>query len=83
MTLTCGGKGPCCHVGYSHRHCEHCDLVIDTRQYVAPGYPWFNQYPRVTWGNGTFDTTSHTVIGSASTAGIGIGHACSALPSGA
>lgn len=46
MTLSCGGKGPCCHVGYSHRHCEHCDLVIDTRQYVALVYPWWQQpYP--------------------------------------
>ena len=41
--LTCGGKGPCCHVGYSHRHCEHCDVVIDTRAgwwpYNPPFYP--------------------------------------------
>ena len=30
MTLVCGGRGPCCHVGYAHRHCEHCDMVIPT-----------------------------------------------------
>ena len=28
MSLACGGRGPCCHVGYAHRHCEHCDVVI-------------------------------------------------------
>ena len=30
MSLLCGGRGPCCHVGYAHRHCEHCDVVIPT-----------------------------------------------------
>ena len=30
MSLACGGRGPCCHIGYSHRHCEHCDVVIPT-----------------------------------------------------
>lgn len=30
MSLICGGRGPCCHVSYPHRHCEHCDVVIAT-----------------------------------------------------
>jgi len=30
MSLSCGGRGPCCHVSYAHRHCEHCDVVIPT-----------------------------------------------------
>lgn len=68
MTLSCGGKGPCCHVGYSHRHCEHCDLVIDTRQYVAPIYPLWNQFwyqpvwsqPTYTFGAPVLSTYSVT-----------------------
>jgi hypothetical protein len=51
--LTCGGKGPCCHVGYAHRHCEHCDVVIDTRQpwqWMPPIYPTTVR-PYITWGN--------------------------------
>lgn len=52
--LACGGKGPCCHIGYSHRHCGHCDTVISLVQFnwypyshptVAPTYP--------TWRSGT------------------------------
>jgi hypothetical protein len=52
MSLSCGGRGPCCHVGYAHRHCEHCDMVIAVN--VGPhshgwsgwypygaGYPWY------------------------------------------
>jgi hypothetical protein len=42
MSLTCGGRGPCCHVGYQHRHCEHCDTVIPVA--AVPhihGYPWY------------------------------------------
>ena len=42
--LACGGKGPCCHVGYPHRHCEHCDAVIAT--YWHP----YTQYPQPYWG---------------------------------
>lgn len=48
MSLSCGGRGPCCHIGYAHRHCEHCDVVIATT--VQPHYhgayygnPWWNQ----------------------------------------
>lgn len=37
--LSCGGKGPCCHVAYHHRHCEHCDTVVDLRE---PYYAWPN-----------------------------------------
>lgn len=45
--LTCGGKGPCCHIGYAHRHCEHCDQVISLVQpYVYPTWPaWQPIYP--------------------------------------
>jgi hypothetical protein len=38
--LACGGKGPCCHIGYSHRHCEHCDTVVATVTWVNPIYPY-------------------------------------------
>ncbi len=63
--LSCGGKGPCCHVGYSHRHCEHCDEVINTwepndvplqlyklREPLAPA--WWRQ----TWSKATTATTN-------------------------
>lgn len=59
--LACGGKGPCCHIGYAHRHCECCDVVIATYQpyvlpYLAPNYPIYpTYYP--TWGTGTVVTT--------------------------
>ena len=46
--LTCGGRGPCCHVGYAHRHCEHCDTVVPLS--VQPhyhGYPWYQTYSAV------------------------------------
>lgn len=32
--LACGGKGPCCHIGYAHRHCEHCDMVVATQPWL-------------------------------------------------
>lgn len=48
MSLSCGGRGPCCHVGYAHRHCEHCDVVIATNvqphvhtYYGTYGLPWY------------------------------------------
>ncbi len=46
--LACGGKGPCCHVGYSHRHCEHCDVVVAT---YAPYQlvPRWQYYPQYSW----------------------------------
>lgn len=54
MTLACGGKGPCCHVGYPHRHCEHCDVVIATsychHSYGWPYY-WNTQSVGVPYGN--------------------------------
>lgn len=52
-TLSCGGKGPCCHIAYAHRHCEHCDMVISlvSQSYPAPYYrPW------MWWTNGTDNT---------------------------
>lgn len=60
--LSCGGKGPCCHVGYSHRHCEHCDVVIDLRSQFS--WPYFNPpyapttRPYITLGNGTLAPNS-------------------------
>lgn len=51
--LSCGGKGPCCHVGYAHRHCEHCDVVIDLRTYhdFLPWRPY--QQPYIWWTTNT------------------------------
>lgn len=47
--LTCGGKGPCCHIAYSHRHCGHCDTVISTHQC----FPWHSGAAAAPiWGNG-------------------------------
>jgi hypothetical protein len=47
-TLTCGGRGPCCHVGYPHRHCEHCDVVVATQTCHHVQWPnqrtWFGSY---------------------------------------
>lgn len=48
--LSCGGKGPCCHVGYSHRHCEHCDVVIALAPQLPPN--WLPNPPRQYWSNG-------------------------------
>lgn len=45
--LSCGGKGPCCHVGYAHKHCEHCDVVISLVSYTLPYYNPVLQHP---WG---------------------------------
>lgn len=42
MSLVCGGRGPCCHIGYAHRHCEHCDVVIPTYHYQYP-VPYYAQ----------------------------------------
>ena len=39
--LSCGGRGPCCHVGYAHRHCEHCDVVIPY-SYTWPPPGWYS-----------------------------------------
>jgi hypothetical protein len=52
----CGGKGPCCHIGYAHRHCEHCDQVISLVSY-APPYYWnpIYQFP-MTRAIGTYNT---------------------------
>jgi hypothetical protein len=46
MSLACGGRGPCCHIGYSHRHCEHCDVVIPTyhAHYWQPPSYWQTPY---------------------------------------
>lgn len=72
--LSCGGKGPCCHVGYSHRHCEHCDMVIDTRAYAAPYlqpyFQWFYRSQPGYWMNGQYWTTNtYQVAGSNVTSG--------------
>jgi hypothetical protein len=46
MTLMCGGRGPCCHVGYPHRHCEHCDVVIAVmvQPHTHGWYSWSQPY---------------------------------------
>ena len=41
MSLPCGGRGPCCHIGYSHRHCAHCDFVIPLHHYFQPCQPYW------------------------------------------
>lgn len=48
MTLTCGGRGPCCHVGFPHRHCEHCDVVIPTQ--VQPHVHWSSVWNQPQYG---------------------------------
>ena len=50
MALACGGRGPCCHVGYAHRHCEHCDVVIATHPYYH-GWPYYGSIGQY-YGNG-------------------------------
>ena len=42
MSLSCGGRGPCCHIGYAHRHCEHCDTVIAVTVQPHTHYPWYS-----------------------------------------
>lgn len=51
MSLACGGRGPCCHLGYAHRHCEHCDeaiaLACQHPHYFGGWIPnWAGYYPR-------------------------------------
>lgn len=61
--LSCGGKGPCCHLGYSHRHCEHCDEVIDTRpanRWYVPYQP-ITVYPRPYWANGNYNNIGDVI----------------------
>jgi hypothetical protein len=43
MSLSCGGRGPCCHISYPHRHCEHCDVVIPTYHQHAYYSSWWSQ----------------------------------------
>lgn len=71
--LSCGGKGPCCHVGYSHRHCEHCDEVIAT----AANWAWPQQiypgtaYPSPFWyRSGTFSHLDSLNAAAADSVGI-------------
>ena len=45
MSLACGGRGPCCHIGYSHRHCEHCDVVIPLTVQPHTHNPWWQSFP--------------------------------------
>lgn len=84
-TLSCGGKGPCCHIGYPHRHCEHCDTVIPTQQsYIH----WNPVYPGggPTWRYGTttgpaapnfLDTHQVTIgAGTGNTAALAATHNC-------
>ena len=48
MSLACGGRGPCCHIGYTHRHCEHCD-VVDPMLTVQPHSHWPYWYYQQPW----------------------------------
>lgn len=72
-TLSCGGKGPCCHIGYAHRHCEHCDVVIDTRAghwpYNPPQvYPFWNTNVGAAGGAQINTTSTFGVFNSDNTA---------------
>lgn len=60
--LPCGGRGPCCHVGYAHRHCQNCDAVIDPRP--AALWPfWPNQNPWwTTFGTGWGATDTNACL---------------------
>ena len=62
MSLSCGGRGPCCHIGYAHRHCEHCDTVIPTyhAHYQQP-WPWYQQPWYSTLG-GLLNSQSATIV---------------------
>jgi hypothetical protein len=53
MSLACGGRGPCCHIGYSHRHCEHCDVVIPTYHVHYPYWssPYYGTFGVSYYGN--------------------------------
>lgn len=46
--LSCGSTDQCCHVGYAHRHCEHCNEVIATYPYTwpAPTHPTVPSIPQ-------------------------------------
>lgn len=51
MALSCGSISQCCHVGYAHRHCEHCNEVVRLEPY-APlrQWPyWTEPAPYVPW----------------------------------
>ena len=67
MTLACGGRGPCCHIGYPHRHCEHCDVVISTQvcNHYYGGWPyWSGYYPGVHYGTPMLAQQTNTLTGS-------------------
>lgn len=56
MSLACGGRGPCCHIGYPHRHCDHCDVVVPTQacnhqHYYYGGWQPNWVRPNVYYGN--------------------------------
>jgi hypothetical protein len=62
MSPGCGGRGPCCHVGYAHRHCEHCDVVIATTFVPWPNY-WINGYGIYGGGWSGAQSTAQSQIG--------------------
>jgi hypothetical protein len=64
MSLACGGRGPCCHIGYAHRHCEHCDTVIAMHSYYQSYTPWW-QYQSYYYG--TYSRTLASQLGSSNT----------------
>lgn len=85
--LSCGGKGPCCHVAYPHRHCEHCDVVVDLREHgtYPQIWPYYPQPSYPNWGpwtitNGTSDPMpllpTFVANGNEPALGLGLGHTC-------
>ena len=77
MSLACGGRGPCCHIGYPHRHCDHCDVVVPTQgchhqqHYYYGGWQpnWAGYYPGV-YGNTMLAQQMNTLAGSQLSAGL-------------
>ena len=74
MTLVCGGRGPCCHVGYAHRHCEHCDVVIPTHVFY-PNYGWNQPW----YWQSTHSQLANTLQGQLTAQSAGLGDSLQAL----
>jgi hypothetical protein len=60
----CGGRGPCCHVGYPHRHCEHCDVVVATHVCHYAQWPYQTTFGPFYGMNGTYSGLQSQLIGS-------------------
>jgi hypothetical protein len=60
MSLACGGRGPCCHIGYPHRHCEHCDVVVA----LACHHHGYSIYPSTQpWWYATYSSGLQSQLG--------------------